>query len=195
MSRSYQKDIWRSIQKGWKRFFSILIITALGVAMLTGLYAACLDLYHSADQFFDEQRLFDIRILSTLGLTEEDVDVFLRVDGVEAAEGAYSETVHTDVAGIRKSADMTVLSAKGVNVPYLLEGVLPTKEGEIAVTQSYLAHSGKSIGSTLMIEEDIEEDVKDDPEEAETVSAQESASEEDDPDTDIDVDMELELEL
>ena len=190
MNRSYQKDIWRSIQKGWKRFFSILIITALGVAMLTGLYAACLDLYYSADQFFDEQRLFDIRILSTLGLTQEDVDVFLRVDGVEAAEGAYSEAVHTDVAGVRKSADMTVLSEKGLNALYLFEGALPTKAGEIAVTQGYLMDSGKSIGSTLMIAEDI----ADNPEDAETGSEQESVLEGDGPNTDIDVDTELELE-
>ncbi len=194
MKRSYQKDIWRSIQKGWKRFFSILIITALGVAMLTGLYAACLDMYYSADQFFDEQRLFDIRILSTLGLTEEDVDVFLRMDGVEAAEGAYSEAVHTDVNGLRKSADMTVLSAKGLNIPYLLEGALPAKEGEIAVTQGYLSDSGKSIGDTLTIEEEIEEDSKDNPEQASAGSDHESAPEDDGLDTDIDIDMETELE-
>lgn len=195
MNRSYQKDIWRSIQKGRKRFFSILIITALGVAMLTGLYAACLDMFYSADQFFDEQRLFDIRILSTLGLTQEDVDVFLRVDGVEAAEGAYSETVHTDVDGVRKSADMTVLSAKGLNVPYLLEGAFPTKEGEIAVSQGYLADSGKSIGGTLMIEEDIEEDGGEDQAQAPSVSDMEDASNEDDPDTDIDADVNMETEL
>ena len=194
MNRSYWKDIWRSIQKSWKRFFSILIIAALGVAMLTGLYAACLDLYYSADQFFDEQRLFDVRILSTLGLTQEDVDVFLRMDGVEAAEGAYSEAVHTDVAGMRKSAEITVLSAKGMDAPYLLEGALPTKEEEIAVTQGYLTDSGKSIGSTLIIEEDIEEDSADDPEEVQTDSDHGSVFEEDGIDTDIDVDMEMELE-
>lgn len=63
----FHRDIWRSIRKEiWKRFLSILIITALGVGMMTGLYAACLDMYYSADQFFDEQNLFDIRILSTL---------------------------------------------------------------------------------------------------------------------------------
>lgn len=195
MNRPYQKDIWRSIQKGWKRFFAILIITTLGVAMVTGLYAACLDMYYSADQFFDDQRLFDIRILSTLGLTQEDVDVFLRLEGVEAAEGAYSETVHTDVAGVRKSADMKVLSEKGLNTPYLLAGSLPQKQGEIAVTQSYLDDSGKSIGDTLIIEEDIKKSDADDPEEASADPDQESASEDDSVNTDIDIDMDMETEL
>ncbi len=194
MDRSYQKDIWRSIQKGRKRFLSILIITALGVAMLTGLYASCLDMYYSADQFFDKQRLFDIRILSTLGLTQEDVDALMQVDGVESAEGAYSETVYTDVSGARRSAQMTVLSAKRLNVPYLLEGRLPAKEGEIAVTQRYLDESGKSVGNALIIEEDIEADSKDNPEEAQTGSDYKGAPEKDGLDTDIDADMEMELE-
>lgn len=155
MNKAYRKDIRRSIKKGWKRFLSILIITALGVAMLTGLYASCLDMYYSADKFFDQQNLFDIRILSTLGLTEEDVEALVQVNGVETAEGAYSETVHTDVAGVGRSAEMTVLSSKGLNIPYLLAGTLPTKEGEIAVTQKYMGESGKSIGDTLTVEEDV----------------------------------------
>lgn len=137
---------------------SILIITALGVGMLTGLYAACQDMYYAADQFFDKQNLFDIRILSTLGLTQEDVDALAHVDGVEAVEGGYSETVHTDVDSARKSAEMTILSRGGLNMPQLLAGALPTKEGEISVTQKYLDDSSKSIGDTVTIEEDIEEE-------------------------------------
>ena len=70
MAKAYIKDIWRSIIKGKKRFFSILLITALGVTMLTGIKSACIDLRYSADQFFDAQNLFDVNIVSTLGLTE-----------------------------------------------------------------------------------------------------------------------------
>lgn len=131
---------------------SILVITALGVSMMTGLYAATLDMYYSADRFFDRQQLFDIRILSPAGLTEEDVKAVAQLDGVEIAEGGYSQTVHTDVDGAGKSAEMTVLSSKGLNMPYLLLGTLPAKEGEIAVTQKYVDESGKSIGDTLAIE-------------------------------------------
>lgn len=152
----FHRDIWRSIRKGWKRFLSILIITALGVGMMTGLYAACLDMYYSADQFFDEQNLFDIRILSTLGLTQEDVDILTRIEGVDAVEGGYIEAVSVDMTDTRKTADMTVLSEVGLNMPQLLSGVMPTKKGEIAVTPNYLEESGKMIGDTLTIEEDME---------------------------------------
>ncbi len=205
MSKAYRKDVHRSIIKGWKRFLSIVIITALGVAMLTGLYAACLDMYYSADKFYDRQNLFDIRILSTLGLTEEDVEALSQTEGVAAAEGAYTETVRTEVDGIRKSAEMTVLSQKGLNIPHILAGKLPAGEGEIAVTQKYLEESGKSLGDTLTIEE---EDIKDNDEENTASDSSEDDSSTDakadtaadtvidddiaaSVDTDFDVDMEI----
>lgn len=185
MNKAYQKDILRSIQKGWKRFLSILFITALGVAMLTGLYAACLDMYYSADKFYDEQKLFDIRILSTLGLTEEDIGVLAQVDGVETAEGGYSETGHIEVDGIRKTADVTMMSPQGLNAPYLLEGHLPGNAGEIAVTRKYLDESGKAIGDTLTLEEDQE------PEEDATATN----SGQDDTDTETDLELKEDISL
>lgn len=200
MNAAYQKDIWRSIRKGWKRFLSILAITALGVGMLTGLYAACTDMYYSADAFFDAQNLFDIRILSTLGLTDEDVEAIAQVAGVEAAEGAYYETVHTDVNGVRKSVEMTVLSENCLNIPYLLAGSLPAKPGEIAVTQKYLTDSGKALGGTLSIEEDLDEGEEEEPAAGQAGGsadepADEPADEENDGlDTDIELDMEVEIE-
>ena len=153
MSRAFQKEIRSSIKKGWKRFISILTITTLGVGMMTGLYVACKDMYYSADHFFDGQNLFDIQILSTLGLTQEDVDILTTVDGIEKAEGIYIETVHTELGSEQKSADMTVLNYGNINRPLLLSGSLPTKSGEIAVTQVYLDESGKSLGDQLIIQE------------------------------------------
>lgn len=86
-----------AIRKGKKRFFSIMLITILGVGMLTGLRAACMDLRYSADQFYDRQGLYDISVVSTLGLTEKDVDALKALDGVADAVGVYSETVHAKV--------------------------------------------------------------------------------------------------
>ena len=153
MSRAFRKDIRCSIQKGWKRFVSILTITTLGVGMMTGLYVACKDMYYSADIFFDEQNLFDIQILSTLGLTQEDVDILATVDDIEKAEGIYIEAVHTKLGLEQKSADMTVLNQGSINIPLLLSGSLPAKSGEIAVTQIYLDESGKKLGDYVSIQE------------------------------------------
>lgn len=88
---AYRKDIGRNISHGKKRFFSILVITILGVMMFSGLQASCQDLRISADQFFDAQKLHDLMVRSTLGLTDEDVEELSGVGGIAAAEGIYSE--------------------------------------------------------------------------------------------------------
>ena len=156
--KAYTKDIIKTIIKGKKRFFALLLITSLGVCMMSGLKAACDDLRLSADKFFDEQNMFDISILSTLGLTEEDVEVLSQLPGVEDVEGAYSETVFTQVDGKIKQAEVKMLSEKGINVPYLAEGKYPMRENEILVTNKYLNQSGKHIGDMILIEEDMGDD-------------------------------------
>lgn len=139
-----------------------MIICALGVCMLTGLKASCVDLRYSADKFFDKQNLFDISIVSTMGLTDEDIEALATLELVEDVEGAYSETVFTVVDGKTKQASVSVLSEKGINMPYLLEGEMPLCPDEILVTEKYLSETGKGIGDTIVIEEDMEEDSTDD---------------------------------
>lgn len=152
--RAYRKDIIRSIVKGRKRFFALMLITALGVCMFGGIKAGCDDLRYSADLFFDEQNLYDISIVSTMGLTEADVEAVAGIEGVEEAEGTYSEDVYTDLAdGSRKQATVKTLSEKGINMPYLLEGKLPETAEEILVTEKYINESGKQIGDTVCIAE------------------------------------------
>lgn len=152
--KAYTKDVIRSIAKGRKRFFALMLITALGVCMLVGLTAACDDLRYSADDFFDKQNLYDISIMSTMGLTKADVDTIESLPQIEAVEGAYSETVYTMVEDAKRQVAMNVLSERGINIPYLLDGEMPKLDGEILVTQKYVNESGKSIGDMLRIEED-----------------------------------------
>ena len=117
-----------------KRFAAIALITALAITMLTGLQAGCRNLRLSADAFFDAQKLHDIYIQSTLGLTEEDIEALNALEDVEAAAGFYSESVHLQVDGSSRTAEVRTISDTGVDAPYLLEGRLPEKPGEIAVT-------------------------------------------------------------
>ncbi len=156
MKKAYWKDIWRTIIKEKKRFLSIAIIATLGVTMMCGLRASCVDLRYSADRFFDEQNLFDIRVLSTLGLTDDDVEALADLDEVKAVDGGYNETVYSKVGGIRKSIDVRTLSDKGFNMPYLLEGNLPENEKEIVITENYKNHSGNGVGDYIVFDDDPE---------------------------------------
>lgn len=156
MKNAYWKDIWRTVRREKKRFLSIAVIAALGVTMMCGLRASCEDLRYSADRFFDEQKLFDVRVLSTLGLTEEDIDALSEFSEVDSAEGGYNETVHTVVDEVKKSIDLRTLSDNQMNQPYVLEGELPKNVDEIAITKSYYQESGKTVGDLIYIQDEPE---------------------------------------
>ncbi len=127
------------------------MITALGATMLVGLKAACDDLRFTADDYYDAQRLFDISVKSTLGLDEADISALGEVDGVEVAEGGYTESAYTQVDGLSEKVDLKALSAAGLNEPRVIEGRLPRDVHEVAVTQKYLDASGKKIGCRRII--------------------------------------------
>jgi len=162
MKKASVKDIFRTIWNEKKRFFSIMMITVLGVTMMTGIEAGCRDLKLSADKFYDSQDLFDISIMSTLGLTEDDVLEIQAMEGIEKAEGTFAEIVHTKNGEVNKTAEMKIYRENGLNIPYVLEGRLPLEAGEIAVNETYLKETGKSIGDHLVIEEIMDEEEADD---------------------------------
>lgn len=141
--------VLRTMRGSLKRFVALATICALGVTMICGLKVACIDLRASADRFFDEQDLFDLRVQSTLGITDDDVAALAALDGVEAAEGGWVETCYTAVGSGSEKVDVKALSASGLNQPRLLEGHLPVTADQVAVTRRYLKESGKSIGDTL----------------------------------------------
>lgn len=157
---AYKKDIWRSIWKGKKRFFSIMVITILGTTMFSGLKAACVDLRHSADNFFDSQRLFDLCIMSTLGLTDEDLEIIQSLEEVECAEGVYSENVHAIANGNNLNVVLKTYYPGGINQPYVRKGHLPQVMSEVAITEKFSKTSGIGVGDTITIQEELAEGEK-----------------------------------
>lgn len=141
--------VLRTMRGSLKRFVALATICALGVTMICGLKVACIDLRASADRFFDEQDLFDLRVQSTLGITDDDIAALAALDGVETAEGGWVETCYTAVGSGSEKVDVKALSASGMNQPRLVEGHLPVTADQVAVTRRHLKESGKSIGDTL----------------------------------------------
>ncbi|WP_394355112.1 ABC transporter permease [Bifidobacterium pullorum] len=148
---AYGKDTLRSWLRSWKRFLSIAVICLLGVSVLTGIYAGCRDMFMAADRFYDEQGLHDIQILSTYGLTDDDVMALRRIDGVDVVQPDRTQSATTDVGGTDKSVTMTEIGIAGLDQPYLQEGRMPAKAGEVAVTEKFLIDSGHDIGDTITI--------------------------------------------
>ncbi|PST48015.1 ABC transporter permease [Bifidobacterium callitrichos] len=157
--RAFVKDMLRCWLRSWKRFASIALISLLGVAVLTGIYAGCRDMFLGADRFYDAQGLRDIQVVSTLGLTSDDVDALRAVDGVEAVQGVRSQSVKVPIDGAEKTVTITEIAGGGsagdadaaLDRPYLESGRMPTKAGEVAVTRKFLKDSGYAIGDKLTV--------------------------------------------
>ena len=128
---AFVKDMIRMWLRSWKRFVSIAMITLLGVAVLTGIYAGCRDAFLASDRFFDAQGMHDIQVLSTAGLSDADVTALRRVTGVRKVQAERSQSVTIDVGG-DKSVTMQEIGTNGIDQPYLQEGRMPTKSGEVA---------------------------------------------------------------
>lgn len=151
LSAAFAKDTLRSWAHGWKRFVSIAAISLLGVAVLTGIYAGCRDALLAADRLYDAQSLHDIQVLSTYGLTDDDVAALRNVDGVADVQPERSQSVETPVNGTDKTVTITEITDDGMDRPYLQKGRMPTQAGEIAVTAKFLVESGYKIGDDLTV--------------------------------------------
>ena len=145
----FRRGIYRTIQGSLKRFLSIVVITALGVSVMCGLKAGCEDLCDSVDAYFDQQNVYDINVQSTCGLTRDDLAAIQEVDGVETAEGIYTETAYTAVGTTRERVVVQSLSKENIDQPVLVRGELPETSGEVAVTSRFLKASGKKLGDTV----------------------------------------------
>lgn len=147
---AFVKDMVRMWLHAWKRFVSIAMITLLGVAVLTGIYAGCRDAFLATDRFFDTQGLHDIQVLSTAGLTDDDIAVLRKVSGVAKVQGERSQTVTVDLNG-KKTVTMQEIGTNGIDQPYLQSGRMPEKSGEIAVTRKFIKDSGYKKGDHITV--------------------------------------------
>ena len=165
---AYGKDILRTLRKEKKRFFAIAVITTLGVMMFSGLQASCTDLRRSADLFFDEHTLHDLEIVSTLGLTADDVEALSALSDTEEVAGRYVEKVTASFADNTMDIDLELLYDDRIDRPYLAQGRMCEAPDETIVSQRFVRDTGLGVGDTFTITENTaeEEDAEEDEEEA-----------------------------
>lgn len=150
------KDFYMEIRKSPGRFLSILFIVALGVAFFSGIRASDPDMRLTGDTYFDESNLMDIKALSTYGVTQDDVDAILKIDGVEHAEGAYSADLMQIVD--KKQKVLHVISLQDeMNQVKLSDGRMPQKAGECLADQD----AGYKVGDTIKLRSGTSDEVID----------------------------------
>ena len=115
MKNAMQKDFWREIQHTRSRFFSIMILVALSVAFLSGLKATAPDMKRTGDDYLDSLHLADIQVLSTLGLTDDDITAIRAQDKVEDAEGEYVIDAFASSDSLDAVVKVLSLTGRGIN--------------------------------------------------------------------------------
>ena len=150
MTKMQWKDFFVEIRRSLPRYLSIFFIVALGVAFFAGVRASEPDMRLSADAYYDDTNFMDIRILSTLGLSEDDLDAIRQVDGVTEAYGLYS--VDAFVETDEESLVATVQSLTGdISRYYISEGRLPETDRECLLDEAFLMYGDYEIGDTITL--------------------------------------------
>ncbi|MCI1218257.1 ABC transporter permease [Bifidobacterium crudilactis] len=145
------KDMWRTSLTNWKRFLSIVLITMLGVAVLTGIYAGCRDTLLSADRFYDAQQLYDIQVVSSAGLTNDDVKALAAVKGVQSVQGEHAGAASVKIGGTQHLATINELGGNGLNQVAVQQGALPANAEDVAVTKRFMVDSGARLGDRVSL--------------------------------------------
>ena len=171
MRGAFNKDVLRSVTHSLGRFLAIAGIVALGTGFYAGLRMTAPDMKLAADQFYDGTNLMDIRVVSTLGLTDGDLAALRGVEGVAQVMGAYETdvmaTVNDEQYAIRvhslPAAAAESNTGDGVNAvsdavdylnrPVLVEGSWPVREGECVLSADKVMNTPTKIGDTVQITE------------------------------------------
>ncbi|MGN1445917.1 MAG: FtsX-like permease family protein [Eubacteriales bacterium] len=153
------KSILRTIRKSLGRYLAILAIIALGVGFFAGLRVTRDAICETANQYIEELNLFDFRLVSTLGFTEEDVAAFRELEGIESVQGSVS----ADLIYRREDGSDAVLHAhtltEGINGVDILYGRLPQAPNECVLDARYADES--RIGETICLSDSNSQDTFD----------------------------------
>ena len=150
MKSALLKDSIKEIKNTYKRFLSILVMAFLGVGFFAGMRAASPDMVDTIDQYYKESQVYDIKILSTLGLTNDDIDAISEIDEIENTVGTYETEGKIEIDN--KEIITKIMSVEKLNKPILLQGNLPKTQNECVVEDSFLTANHKSIGDTIEVE-------------------------------------------
>lgn len=150
------KDFFREIKRSSGRFLSILFIVALGVAFFSGIRSAEPDMRTTGDAYFDGEDLMDIKVIGTLGITEDDIKAFEELDVIDKAEGAYSADFLTETEDSQYALHVMSLPRE-MNRVSVTDGRLPEKVGECLADDEM----GYQVGDKIKLESGTEDAVSD----------------------------------
>ena len=152
----------REIKKSKKRFFSLCILSILGVSFFVGMKMSGPTMLKSLDKYYDDNRMYDLKVISTLGLEDEDINEIQKLNNKYTVLGS-----HTKDAIINDGKHKAVLRMHEINENMndiiLIKGRIPEKYNEIVVEDGIDYKTDYKIGDTIRLElEDDDKSIKTD---------------------------------
>ena len=154
------KDFKMEIRNSLNRFLSIFFIVALGVAFFAGVRATEPDMQYSGDEYFDERNMMDLKVISTLGLTDDDIDAILDVDGVEEVNPGYMIDVLSIMGDSERIVHLESLP-ETMNEVDISEGRLPRNARECIIDVDAANAYGIQVGDKITFESGTEDTLED----------------------------------
>ncbi|MBQ1878244.1 MAG: ABC transporter permease, partial [Erysipelotrichaceae bacterium] len=155
MPQVFLKNIIAEIRSNFGRFLSIMAIVALGVAFFAGIKASAPDMKHSADTYFDQYRLQDVQVFSTLGLYDKDVEEIRQLSGVEDAQAIFTLDTLTNLKTTQLVVKVISYDQNtNVNLVRLIEGRMPENDNECLIEAASATSNmfgAFSIGNTISL--------------------------------------------
>ncbi len=163
IKKSLLKNNLKSIYKTRRRFISILVMAFLGVGFFAGLVATSPDMLDSLDKYADSSNLYDINIISTLGLTDDDITALQALDGVENAYGIQTKDSISKIDD-KESICKVIEYNENVNTPVIVAGRNIENENECLIDPAIVRTgegSERYIGKKIVLENnDLDSDDK-----------------------------------
>lgn len=142
------KSTFREIRESLGRFLAILAIVALGVGFFAGLKVTQPAMLETAQRYFDKTSLYDYRLISTVGFSEDEVETIKEQKDVAAAEGAVTFDIICESGGKERVIKMHSIT-ENVNRLVLVDGKLPENASECVVDSNL--YDASMIGKTIKL--------------------------------------------
>ena len=155
MNKSIIKLTKREISSSLGRYLAIFAIIALGAGLFVGLRLSRPDFLETYNNYTHETNFYDFRLVSTLGLTDDDLAEVKKLDGVKLAEGAVGADFLFNTADEDNLIMMAQSIPENVNQIKLKAGRMPEKANECLADPDI--YSKDDIGSTIKLSKDNSE--------------------------------------
>lgn len=151
MKTKLLKHIFMKIKDNYKRFLSLICMAFLGVGFYAGIQSSSPDMLKTLDNFYDENNVYDISIISNVGLTEDDLLKLSKIKNVELAINIQEKDTYLEIEENNYVVKLIEYNSQMNNV-YIKEGRLPKNNNEVSVDNALLENNNLKLGDSITID-------------------------------------------